>query len=419
MRSDLTEEQLDVITDLLAGRNMLITGEAGTGKSFLLHYLKEFMDARRIKFGVCGSTGVAAVNVGGTTLHSWAGIGLADGPASNLVQNIRNNVPAYKRIRNTEVLCLDEISMISATLFEKLDKVFRMVREQNTPFGGLQLIMFGDMLQLPPVEGGFIFLSNAWREADVRVRLLTKVFRQSDVEFSRALGKIRKGELDQPTKDFFNARANAVDPNPEILPVAITAKNSTADLINQRNLDAIESELKTFQAVDKGGPAALRLLEKCLVPKELHVKIGARVMSLINIAELEVMNGTAGVVSSWSSAGYPNVLFDNGVEVLMEPVEREIMQDGKSIGSRFQIPLRLAWAVSAHKSQGCTLDKVEIHMGEAFEPGQTYVALSRVRTKEGLFIKSINGAMLTANPVAVKFYDESRWDQVFSKDPNL
>jgi len=404
----LSEEQMEVLDDLVNGRNMLITGAAGTGKSFLLNHMQKVLAEMGKSFGVCGSTGVSAVNIGGVTLHSWAGLGLGDGPVSNIVQNIRNNKPAYGRVRYSKVVCIDEISMISGELFGKLDKVFRMIREKDVPFGGIQLILFGDLLQLPAVEGGYVFESPSWWPAAIKTHLLTKVFRQKDVEFSEALGKLRIGLMDQQTKDFFNARANIVDPEPHILPVSIVAKNVTADMINERNLNALEGEMRVFHAVDTGSPAGLRLLEKCLVPKELKLKVGARVMCLVNMPDIEVMNGSAGTVCGFSSLGYPIVDFDNGVRETMETCDKEVKSDGNPIGKRKQFPLRLSWACSTHKIQGQTLDKVEIHLGEAFCEGQIYVALSRVRTKEGLFIKSLNKNQLTPNKKALDFYANAK-----------
>jgi ATP-dependent DNA helicase PIF1 len=404
---DLSDEQQAVMEDLYAGKSMLITGAAGTGKSHLMRHMTDSLNRRGILYGVCGSTGVSAVNVGGTTIHSWAGIGYGEGHVSTLVQNIRNNKNAFRRITKSDVLCLDEISMISGELFTKLDGVFRMVREEDVPFGGMQMVFFGDMLQLPPVNGGYAFDSPSWDKLGVKIHYLTKVFRQKDLAFSTALGMLRIGMMDQCTKNFFNARFKAVDENPEILPVTIVAKNETADRINRENLDKLEGEMITYNAIDKGNDKALRLLEKSLIPKTLELKVGARVICLINMADISVMNGTAGVVTGFSY-GSPIVRFDNGEELPMDEYEREITEDGKVIGSRTQIPLRLAWAISSHKSQGTTLDKVRVIMGDAWEKGQCYVALSRVRTPEGLFIESLNSKALSPDPRALAFYEKHR-----------
>jgi len=401
----LSEEQQKVLDAVMRGRNILITGCGGTGKSFLLKHLLDELDMENIPYGCCGSTGVAAVNVGGTTLHSWLGIGLGEGQPSALANNIRNNQGAFNRIRKSRVLIVDEISMTGGLLLTKINRVLQLLRASELPFGGLQMVFVGDFLQLPPVNDVFAFESPAWKAAEVQVHVLTKVFRQEDAAFARALGQLRLGSLDQESKDFFNARARAKDPNPEILPVAITAKNATADTINNRNLSMLPGDEKRYLALDTGTPSGLKLLDKGTIPKELSLKVGARVMCLVNHSpEDQVMNGTTGVVIEFTYAGYPVVRFDNGVELFFEPISRELTSDGAVIATRKQIPLRLSWAVSTHKIQGSTLSKVEAHLGEAWEPGQTYVCFSRVRTPEGLFIKSINPANICSNPKALEFY---------------
>lgn len=406
---ELSSQQSQILKSVLSGRPALITGPAGTGKSFLLKRICEELYCNGVRYGVCGSTGVAAVNVGGLTLHSWAGIGLGEGHASNLAMNIRNNKAALDRVSKSRVLIVDEISMIAGELLTKIDKVFKLVRDCDLPFGGIQMVFVGDFLQLPPVDGHFAFESSAWKAAEVEVHVLTHIFRQEDEAFARALGQLRLGVIDEETRALFNSRAKAVDPNPEIKPVVITAKNAPAEAINKQNLDMLEGPSKIYYAVDTGSPSAMKLLDKGTIPKELVLKVGARVMCLVNYSpESEVMNGTTGEVISFSEgSGKPLVRFDNGAEILMQEYTREISQDGRAIGTRKQIPLRLSWACSSHKIQGQTLDKVLVIMGDAFEYSQTYVALSRVRTIEGLFIRSINKNNISANPTALAFYESA------------
>ncbi len=405
--SDEQQRALDLIHD---GQNTLITGPGGTGKSFLLERIVEDLETLDRKFGVTGSTGVAAVNVGGVTLHSWAGIGIGDSPPSALVSNIRNNVPAFNRIKTTEILLIDEISMISGELLHKLDIVFKTIRENpDVPFGGIQMIFVGDFLQLPPVEGNFAFRATCWKNAKINIITLTRVFRQEDAVFAHALSQIRKGVIDDATRATINSRANAVDPNPEILPVAITSHNDIADRINAQWLSKLDTPARTYKAKDTGSPSGLKLLEKSLIPTELTIKVGARVMCLVNLSPADgIMNGSCGTITAIPKydtlSDDPTVRFDNGVSMSIERVDKQVMLNSEPIGTRNQFPLRLAWACSSHKAQGSTLDKIELHMAKAFEAGQTYVALSRVRTLDGLFIKTINAANIKADPAALAFY---------------
>lgn len=405
----LSDEQNRVLADMDAGKNLLITGPGGTGKSLLLK------EAQRIfndtTFAVCGSTGVAAVNVGGSTLHSWCGIGLGGDTPENLAQMAMRNKPALNRIRFTEVMALDEISMISAELLDKVDMVFQIIRKNERPFGGMQMILFGDFLQLPPVEGGFAFKAKCWDKAAITVHVLTKVFRQQDELFAATLGLLREGILTEKVKVVLRPRLTAVDPNPEIAPVYLTPLNREADEINARKLRYLPGEAVTFSAEDKGTPSGLRLLEKCPIPAKLSLKIGSRVMCCYNMdPHRGIVNGTTGTVLSMVPAESPytvpsvDVVFDNGEYHTISPYQKELSVDGKITATRKQIPLRPAHAVSIHKSQGLTLDKVEAHLRQTFEPGQTYVALSRVRTLEGLFLKGFNRENVSANPEALAFY---------------
>ena len=399
MSISLSPDQSAVIQSVREGRNVLITGPGGTGKSFLLWQLQRHFDIE-----ICGSTGVAAVNVGGVTLHSWAGLGLADRPAIVLADNVRNNKKALQRIMHTKILAIDEISMVSAELLGKLDEVFRYLRNSDEPFGGMQILAIGDFLQLPPVHGDFAFESDIWTNANFKVHVLTNVFRQEDVAFAKALNELRNGALTEESKVILRPRQGVVDAEPSKPAVIITATNKECDHINDYRLAGLGGDTKTFRATDTGSPQALKLLERSLIPFELVLAVGARVMCLANLDPGRgVMNGSTGTVVDLSYG--ITVRFDQAGTFVVPIHEKEVKLDGHVIGKRMQYPLRLAWAITSHRSQGLTLDKVELRMKGAFEAGQTYVAMSRVRSLNGLFISSINKANLTsANPKAVQFY---------------
>jgi ATP-dependent DNA helicase PIF1 len=413
----LTEEQSSVYRTIINLDNVLVTGSAGTGKSVLLRHARTHFRDLYLKLGVVGSTGIAAVNVGGLTLHTWAGLGMGDEKAAKIVNRILfdSNRRAFENITQTNHLAIDEISMIGGTLFEKVDKVFRAVRKRpDEPFGGMQLILFGDFLQLPPVSESnekrepFAFETQAWKDAKFKVHNLTKVFRQADQEFADVLNCVRRGDVTPKVSTILNECYRKKDPNEDIPPVILTTHNADADNINKRRLALIEAEGHGYNADDEGSERAKKILERCLMPASLDLKVGAQVMCCVNLdTDRGIVNGALGKVTGFTGAfsKMPIVKFNNGVTMTMEAVTWSIRENEKVIGSRTQIPLRLAWAITVHKSQGMTLDKVEVHLGKAFEYGQAYVALSRARTKEGLFIASGSKASIKAHPKAVNFYE--------------
>lgn len=413
----LSEEQMSVMKDIIQLENVAVSGPAGTGKSTILKALRKHFEDAYLRFAICGSTGIAAVNVGGVTLHSWAGIGLGEGSAKKLANKIitGEHRKCYENIINTNHLAIDEISMIPGSLFEKIDEIFKIVRKDERPFGGMQLIMFGDFLQLPPVSKRndkpeqFAFETPAWLMADVKVHNLKKVWRQADQNFAEVLNSVRLGEVTPAVSDLLNSCWRKKDPTPEHPPVILTTHNKDADSINLRRLALIEAEQHGFEAADVGSAAAKKVLEKCLIPKNLELKIGAQVMLCVNYDQDDgLVNGSIGEVigfTPWKRGQIPTVKFQNGQTVEVEPWQWDIRENERVIGSRTQVPLRLAWAITVHKSQGMTLDKVEVHLARAFEYGQAYVALSRARTKEGLFIASGSKNSIKAHPKAVLFYN--------------
>lgn len=413
----LSTQQQAVMDAVKLGKNVLVTGSAGTGKSTLLKAMIATYGAG--EFPVTASTGIAAVNVGGTTVHSWAGIGLGDEPAEKIVA--RMGKKAYERIKYAKRLALDEVSMIGGMTFGLLDAVFRLVRGNDRPFGGVQLVLFGDFLQLPPVtksmeeerQGRFAFQTRAWQQAEVGTAMLTKVFRQADAEFSGALNDIRLGELTDRAIALLRARFKPADDTMKsVRPVVVHTHNADVDAINAEKLCRLEKPEESYEARDSGtNPGALAMLQKnCLAPAKLKLRVGAQVMLLKNLDPLNgLANGSIGVVTKFAEyTKLPVVKFATGAEIEVERGEWDIRQDGEVVASRSQVPLRLAWAITAHKSQGMTLDKIQCHLGRAFEHGQSYVALSRARTAAGLFIMDGDRSCIKAHPDAVAFYQTAQ-----------
>lgn len=418
----LSPEQREVIYAIEDGHNVFVTGRAGTGKSYLLKYLKNEYINKGLH--ITASTGIAAVQVGGRTLHSWAGLGLGNMPVHQMLRNLfsAKGSRLRRKIKNAKMLAIDEVSMISSKTLDTLNELLKGVKENDKPFGGIQLILFGDFLQLPPVfknfdvddmEETFCFLSDSWGEANIRHFLLKKVFRQDEEEFIGLLNNIRYGTLTHGDVDILRQRYEARDNEGSIRPTKIVTHNAQVDRINRDRLKEIPSRERVFKAEFDGSEAKCEFLRKnSIAPEELTLKIGAQVMMLKNTYQKDgVINGSLGIIRDFSAKkGYPVVEFSNG-EVIT--VGREVWaiesydeKTGmiKEEASMSQIPLNLSWAITVHKSQGMTLDKVECDLAKAFADGQIYVALSRARTLDGLFIKSFDADKVSANPQIVEFY---------------
>lgn len=409
-------EQEAILKEIESGHNVFITGSAGTGKSFLLKHIIEYFKKHHKTLAVCGSTGIAAVNVGGVTLHSWAGIGLATEPVEEVAKRlIQSESKGFRNIKTIDHLAIDEISMISASLLDYVNELFQIIRKSDKPFGGMQIITFGDFLQLPPVSNDeklerFAFHAESWKAAQFRCHVLKKVFRQEDQEFAECLNSVRKGIITPQVSAILNECYKRKDAFSEINPVILHTHNKNVDAINIGRLNGLDGELMVYGAIDSGSPRGRKVLEKCILPERLELKEGAQVMLCVNLdVGNGLANGSLGIVTDFEksfSRRVPVVKFSNGHEQTIDFHRWEVRENSELIAERMQIPLRLAWAITAHKSQGMTLDKVVIHLAGVFEYGQAYVMLSRAKSKEGLFIANGNKQCIRAHPDALKFYEE-------------
>ena len=415
--TDLSPAQSAVVNAFEKGKNLFITGGAGSGKSYLLSFLKRNYASRGLE--VTASTGIAAVNIGGTTIHSWAGIGLANLPIEQIIDNIftAKFSRVRRKIKQAKALAIDEVSMISREVFEILNKVFQAVRENDKPMGGIQILLFGDFLQLPPVNRGanyfnFCFNSQAWRDLDLQAVVLDGSFRQGDKNFVKILNNLRIGTLDKSDREVLESRISVSDDG-AIRPTILTTHNLKVEEINALELKKIPREEIVHVAEYFGEPARIEFLKKnCLAAEMLKLKVGAQVMMIKNTYQKEgIINGSLGVVRDFSSRkSHPVVEFENKKIITIAPEEWliERFDNEKKIvvteAGVSQVPLILAWAMTIHKSQGLTLDKISCDLSDAFSPGQVYVALSRARCLEGVFIKSINFEKIFADSNAVKFY---------------
>jgi ATP-dependent DNA helicase PIF1 len=413
----LSKKQNDAYSLMANGENVFITGAAGSGKT---QTIKTFITVNKSEkiIGVTSTTGISALLFGGVTLHSFLGIGLGKDSVEGLYKKINNRSYLKKRWREVEVLIIDEISMLSCELFDKIEALARRVRRNEKPFGGIQLILSGDFCQLPSIDSDtFCFMSDTWEKCVNKTVYLTEIMRQKNVEFQECLNNIRVGLLPDKTRELLNSRVGVELLNDHgIKPTKLFSTNYSVDYINNKELDKLSlddpefyeynMEIKVYPGVKNREYAIDKYKKYCNAPETLQLCMGAQVMLLWNMdTEGGLVNGSRGVISGFID-DIPMVKFLNGREVLVDYHVWESDENGKKILSVVQIPLKLAYALTIHKSQGCSLDYVEIDLSNTFADGMAYVALSRVKNLEGLNIIEINFDKITANEKAISYYKE-------------
>ncbi|KAJ5356568.1 hypothetical protein N7517_011177 [Penicillium concentricum] len=465
----LSDEQKAVLDAVVErGKSMFFTGSAGTGKSVLM---REIIAKLRNKYrkepdriAVTASTGLAACNIGGVTLHSFAGIGLGKEPVPELVKKIKKNQKARNRWLRTKVLVVDEVSMVDGDLFDKLEEIARRIRNNGRPFGGIQLVVTGDFFQLPPVPDGsnreakFAFAAASWTTCIQHTILLTNIFRQRDPEFANMLNEMRLGKITPSTIEAFRRLSRPLDVKDQIDATELFPTRAEVDGANSARMGRLSGEVMRFNAVDSGtiqDPQHRdRLLSNCMAPPMIQLKKGAQVMLIKNMED-SLVNGSIGKVVAFMSEDYfdsykendknftddatasdderahrarkklkpmgfkegpasmarkwPLVSFvqPDGSErhLLCQPETWKIeLPNGEVQAQRQQVPLILAWALSIHKAQGQTLQRVKVDLGRVFEKGQAYVALSRAVSQEGLQVTRFEPRKVMVHPKVVDFY---------------
>ncbi|MBM3261207.1 AAA family ATPase [Candidatus Kaiserbacteria bacterium] len=406
-------EALDI---LKIGANVFLTGEPGAGKTHTINAFVAWLRQCGIEPAITASTGIAATHIGGLTIHAWSSIGIRRDLTAYDVDQITQNKSAVARITKTRILIIDEVSMLSARTLDMVETVCREVRRVDAPFGGLQVVFVGDFFQLPPVsrsddrdgptieygdhepQGVFAFQSRAWRAANPIVCYLHEQHRQEDGDFLALLTAIRRGTFGESHKGLLRTRYRKT---PLDGVTQLYSHNADVDTINAGELEKIDNETRTYYMQSQGSAKLVDALKRgCLSPEVLHVKLGARVMFTRNDVEgQQYANGTLGEVVGFSEdMSYPVVRTNQGREVVAEPDEWRI-EDGPKVLARItQIPLRLAWAITVHKSQGMSLDAAHMDLSGTFEYGQGYVALSRVRTLAGLSVAGLNQRAVEVHP---------------------
>ena len=394
--------QGEALTILKTGANIYLTGEPGSGKTHTINEFVSWLRASGIEPSVTAATGIAATHVGGMTVHSWSGIGIAEHLSRSDVDHIASKEHVAKRIAKAKVLIIEEISMLSATTFEMADKVCREVRRTDKPFGGLVVILVGDFFQLPPVSRDrdvqFAYTSHVWRDLNLITCYLTEQYRQDDSEFLNVLSAIRSGEVEEMHHELLMTRSVGAEGLPENSP-KLFSHNADVDRINSSELSKLKGAAKKFHMSSRGKDSLVEGLKRgCLSPEVLELKEGAAVMFTKNSPQGRFVNGTLGVVIGWGADGMPIVKTKDGLKITTEPMEWQLEEQGKVRASISQIPLRLAYAMTVHKSQGMSMDSAIMDLSKAFEYGQGYVALSRVRRLSGVYLTGLNRRALEVHP---------------------
>lgn len=425
----LTDEQRTAFQAIQDGHSIFLTGPGGTGKSFLLHYIYEKIPELTGKHvAITAMTGCAALLIGkyAKTLHSWGGIGLGRDPPLTLATSIKRSRKAYTRWKNTNILVIDEVSMLTPELLEKLDEVAKILRKDQRPMGGLQMVFVGDFYQLPPVnkdkekDTQFVFESPLWSQIIKKNVQLTRILRQDDPVFHTILHEARSGLLSEKSKEILETRQNQTWQELKIRPTLLFTRRDEVDMINDHNLKALEGDRKIYKAetvlkatpntiyLTKDSPTVKQAIEKMdrdgSYMAELVLAVGAQVMLLSNLDhELGLVNGSRGVVTGFEPNGTPLVQFMKGYPMSIPYAEWD--SDMIYGVSRKQIPLRLGYAITIHKAQGATLDSALIDIGSStFEYGQAYVALSRVKNLQSLYIWDLEPTAFKSHPKVRTFY---------------
>jgi len=410
MSVKLNKKQQQAYDLMVQGRNVFITGGGGVGKSWLVKY---FAENTYKNIAITSTTGVSSLLIGGSTIHSFLGIGLGRDPVNKLVNNIRKKTFYRKRWETLDILVIDEISMLNPELFDKLNETAQILRRSARPFGGIQVILSGDFCQLPCVDSvSFCFDAECWSQVIKNVIHLDEIIRQKDQDFQECLNEIRLGNKPENVRNIIDKRVGIkFDKKDEIKPTKLYPLNRSVDRVNDKKLDKLINKNATeyeynleFVNNTRRNMDRDKMARYCLAPQTLKLTENCQVMLIYNLDhESGLVNGSRGVVTRFEE-DLPVVKFMNGIEKTIDFHTWEITERDKVIATLSQIPLRLGYAFSIHKSQGCTLDYAVIDLSNIFEYGMGYVALSRVKSLEGLSIKSIDWDKIECHPKAIEFY---------------
>lgn len=411
--------QSQALAILKTGKNVFLTGEPGSGKTYAINEYVAYLRSRGIEPAITASTGIAATHIGGMTIHSWSGIGIKTELSKHDLHKIASSQYIAKRVRHAKVLIIEEVSMLTPETLSMVDRVCRQIKQNLEPFGGIQVVLAGDFFQLPPVvkrenqdnaqtklmkesSPRFAYGASAWKELNPFVCYLTGQYRQDDADFLALLSAIRRNAFSIDHVHHIEARKTRPQAVPENAPKLFT-HNADVDRINDEILAKLPDEPHGFPMSAHGPDALVAALKKgCLSPETLFLKVGAAVMFTKNNPKEGFVNGTLGVIEGFNkTSGYPIIKARNGRQITVEPMDWTVEESGTIRAQIRQMPLRLAWAITIHKSQGMTLDQAVMDLSGVFEFGQGYVALSRVRRLSDLFILGWNEHAFQVHPDVV------------------
>jgi len=396
--------QESALAIMKTGRNVFLTGAPGAGKTYVLNQYIDYLKKYGIEAAITAPTGIAASHIGGMTLQSFFGTGIRDTLSQYDIENLTEKKYLWERMKNLKVLVIDEVSMLSPSLFESINAILQTFKFNQEPFGGVQVVLVGDFFQLPPIGAKnlsrrFAFQTELWNQTDLATCYLNTSYRQEDEILLTILNEMRSGEVSEDSMNHFRSRYKK-EPSVPGSVTKLYTHNANVDSINTQELQKLETPKKIFEAHTTGAKKWVeRIFSSSLVIPKLELKEGALVFFIKNNYDKGYINGTLGTVIEFDTFGVPIIETYDGRRIKADREEWIFTDnDGKPKGSIKQIPLRLAWAITIHKSQGMTLDAAEIDLSQAFEAGQGYVALSRIKSLDGLKLMGLNQQALVVDP---------------------
>ncbi len=411
--------QAEALSILKTGANVFLTGEPGAGKTHTINQYVAYLKDNGVEPAITASTGIAATHIGGMTIHSWSGIGISKKLDEYDLDRIASSKHIVKRVGRAKVLIIDEVSMLTPETLGMVEAVCREVRQSSLPFGGLQIVFVGDFFQLPPVRRAdteddgetlfydepirlFAYSSSAWKRAKPFICYLTEQYRQDDADFLGILSAIRKNIFSSGNLDHIKKRKISALEAPEGAP-KLFSHNADVDRVNEEILAKLPGKSYAFDMNSGGRPLLVSSLKRsCLSPEVLRLKIGTAVMFTKNNPREGYVNGSLGVVEGFGKENNcPIVKMRSGRRVDVTAATWAMEEGGRVQAWVAQLPLRLAWAITVHKSQGMSLDEAVVDLKDVFEYGQGYVALSRVRRLSGLYLLGWNEKAFQVHPEAL------------------